>query len=101
MSEGLRVVLQRRAIREIQEIDDWWRHNRPAAPELFLTELEATLTVTALMPSLGATIRGTRAPGLRRMLLPRTRYHLYYRVRGDVLEVLALWHARRGSGPDL
>jgi plasmid stabilization system protein ParE len=101
MNDPLVVVLQRRAIREIEEIDGWWRHNRPASPDLFLRELESMLTVTALMPTLGAAVRGERAPGLRRVLLRRTRYHVYYRVSGDVLEVLAVWHARRGKGPGL
>jgi hypothetical protein len=29
----------------------------------------------------------------------RTRYHVYYRVTDDTLEVLAIWHAVRGEGP--
>ena len=59
------------------------------------------LVATAMMPTLGATVRGERAPGLRRVLLRRTRYHVYYRARGEVLEVLAVWHASRGAGPGL
>jgi len=39
--------------------------------------------------------------GIRRLILPRTRYHVYYRVAGQVLEILAVWHAVRGSGPGL
>jgi plasmid stabilization system protein ParE len=101
MSDSLAVVLQRRAIREIEEVDDWWRHNRAASPDLFQKELETMLSAAALMPTLGAPIRGERARGLRRLLLRRTRYHLYYRVVGDVLEVLAVWHATRGMGPGL
>lgn len=53
------------------------------------------------MPSLGAPAKAERAPGLRRVLLRRTRYHAYYRVRDEVLEVLAVWHAARGVGPGL
>lgn len=30
---------------QIREIDDWWRNNRPAAPDLFLQELAATFDV--------------------------------------------------------
>jgi len=36
-----------------------------------------------------------------RVLLRRTKYHVDYRVRGDVLEVLAVWHGARGVGPGL
>jgi plasmid stabilization system protein ParE len=31
----------------------------------------------------------------------RTRYHVYYRVTGETLEVLAIWHRARGEGPTL
>ncbi|MGA2450798.1 MAG: type II toxin-antitoxin system RelE/ParE family toxin [Polyangiaceae bacterium] len=101
MNEPLVVVLQRRATREIEDVDAWWRQNRPASPDLFLAELESMLAATALMPALGAAIRGERVPGLRRVLLRRTKYHVYYRVSGETLEVLAVWHAARGAGPGL
>ena len=68
MTEPLSVVFQRRAIREAEAIDEWWRSNRPSAPDLFVAELEAML---------GA------------------------RVHEQRLEVLALWHATRGTGPGL
>jgi plasmid stabilization system protein ParE len=101
MSESLAVVLQRRAIQEIEEINGWWRANRTASPDLFLRELESVLVAVAMMPTLGAAVRGERAPGLRRVLLRRTSYHVYYRVCGEVLEVLAVWHGSRGAGPGL
>jgi plasmid stabilization system protein ParE len=98
----LDVVLQRRALREIEEIDAWWRENRLAAPGgLFVEELAVTLSVVALMPTLGARLRGSRASGLRRVLLRRTQHHAYYRVRGEKLVVLAVWHAARGTVPQL
>jgi plasmid stabilization system protein ParE len=84
MTEPLTVVFQRRATREIEEIDEWWRANRPSAPDLFITELERMLAAVA-----------------HRILLRKTRYHVYYRTRGDTLEVLAVWHAVRGAGPGL
>jgi plasmid stabilization system protein ParE len=101
MKEPLGVALQRRAEREIEEIDAWWRKNRPAAPDLFVVELEGMLEVVALMPSLGAPAKSERARDVRRVALKRTRYHVYYRVRNEVLQVLAVWHAMRGKGPGL
>ena len=43
----------------------------------------------------------SRFEGVRRLFLSRTGYHLYYRVNEAErqVEVLALWHARRGEGP--
>ena len=101
MKEPLPVVVQPRASREIEEIDGWWRSHRPAAANLFVTELQSMLSVVGLMPTLGAPARNARIRGVRRVLLTRTRYHVFYRVRGDVLEVLAVWHAARGMGPGL
>ena len=68
-------------------------------PELFLNELERMLAVVALMPGLGAPATSGRAPGVRRVLLRRTRYYVYYRARAESLVVLAVWHAARGTGP--
>jgi len=47
------------------------------------------------MPTLGAPAKSERVPEVRRVLLRKTRYHLYYRVRGNALEVLAVWHRDR------
>jgi ParE-like toxin of type II ParDE toxin-antitoxin system len=64
--------------------------DRRGAPDLFVAELERTLAVVALMPTLGAPARSKRLRDVRRVLLKKTRYHVYYRVHGDVLEVLAV-----------
>ena len=41
--------------------------------------------------------------GVRRVLLPRVGYFLFYRVarRRNELQVLAFWHAQRGASPKL
>ena len=88
-----------RTPREIEEINAWWRDNRSGAPDLFLVELGRILDVIALVPMLGASAKSARATGVRRVLLRKTRYHVYYRVRDETLQVLAVWHAARGSPP--
>jgi plasmid stabilization system protein ParE len=99
MREPLGVVLQHRAAREIEAVDQWWRANRRAAPDLFVSELDAILSAIALMPTLGSPAKAERASGVRRVALRRTRYYVYYRVHDDVIEVLAVWHKARGVGP--
>ena len=101
MIEPLAIVFQSRATREIEAVDEWWRANRPSAPDLFVTELERMLAAVALMPLLGAPASSERVRGVRRVLLRATRYHVYYRARDATLEVLAVWHAARGTGPGL
>jgi hypothetical protein len=38
---------------------------------------------------------------VRRLYLGRIHYFVYYRVRGNVLEVVAFWHERRGRNPSV
>lgn len=96
MTEPLSVVFQRRAIREAEAIDEWWRSNRPSAPDLFVTELEAMLGAAALMPTLGAPARSERASGVRRLLLRTTRYHVYFLHRASA-RVSRAMSARRAQ----
>lgn len=82
---------------------DWWRKNRPSAPGLFASELRATTELLALSPDVGLGVRHRVIRDLRRILLPVTRYHVYYtHAKGDaVVLVLAIWSAVRGRRPRL
>lgn len=52
-----------------------------------------------MFPGAGSIATNVELPGVRRVLLPRTRYHLYYQASKDLVEVLALWHSSRGGAP--
>ena len=101
MSGALPVRVGATAARAIREASDWWRANRPKAPNAFREELERAFELIARQPTIGAPTRNVRMQGVRRILLGRVRYHVYYRVAGppDRIEVLALWHTSRSSGP--
>jgi plasmid stabilization system protein ParE len=83
-------------------IDSWWRANRRASPNLFRDELDAALERLETSP---LTTRAYGQEGqpmaLRRLLLPRSRYFVYFEVEGNSVQVLAVWHASRGKGPPL
>ncbi|KFE68163.1 hypothetical protein DB31_7400 [Hyalangium minutum] len=66
-----------------------------------MEELSAAVETVAASPGAGAPYRRTSLSGMRRVLLPRTRYHLYYTVdeTEGVVRVHALWHTARGQGP--
>jgi hypothetical protein len=72
------VVITRRAAQEIETAGAWWRANRPAAPDLFSTELTHALQLVAARPEIGARATNSRLRGVRRVLLSRIRYHLYF-----------------------
>jgi plasmid stabilization system protein ParE len=97
----LPVVITARAASEIDEAAIWWVRNRPAAPGAIREDLARALSLLAAQPHVGAVARNTRLLGVRRVHLSRVRYHVYYRVTDVAVEVLAFWHASRGTGPKL
>ncbi len=91
-----RVELSPEALTHAELIDAWWIVNRPAAPTLFLDELEAAIRQLEATPHI-------ELPAARRLLMPRTRYHVYYAIEDDdsVVRIHAVWHTSRGHGPRL
>jgi plasmid stabilization system protein ParE len=61
----------------IRTIDDWWRENRRASPDLFLDELSNAFEMLARAPQIGRLYRRSPVAGTRRILLRGTRYHVY------------------------
>ena len=88
-----------RADNEILVILRWWRENRPAAPNLFEEELAEASTRLATQPEIGMAFSRPRAPKTRRLLLRRTRYHVYYEHDDEGVLVHAVWGAVRGRPP--
>ena len=95
------VVFRRGAAKQVEEAHAWWRDNRPAAPLAIREEIERAVGLIAVQPRIGAQATNLRLPGVRRLLLSRVGYWLYYREGPDRIDVLAFWHARRDAGPTL
>jgi plasmid stabilization system protein ParE len=98
----VKLRLSEDAQQDIERIDAWWRENRPAAPLLFLQELRDAIEQIETHPESGTPYK-TAQKTYRRVVLPKTRYLLYYEYdKGtDLLAVATVWSARRGSGPKL
>ena len=96
----MKVEFSDQAEDQVGRIDAWWRANRRAAQDLFTDELEAAVVALSETPTLGVGYQGASEP-VRRVLLPRTHYHLYFTQEADRLLVVAVWSAFRGSGPKL
>ncbi len=96
---ALTVIIKPRAEREIERAAQWWADNRTAAVGAIRKDLAAALALLAHKPSIGTQIETARPDTVRRLYLPRVRYFIYYRVNGELLEVVAFWHASRGNGP--
>jgi len=100
---NIRFRISPRAGRQIRAAVKWWIANRTAARTLLTDEIEAAYALIADMPFAGEAVPHSRIAGLRRVLLGRTRYQLYYTVSDDatVVEILSLWHTARGKPPRL
>jgi len=97
-SMSMEILITERAKREIRSTSQWWREH--GAGPAFHTELERVLATLQEMPHLGQPCARC-PPGTRRVLLSRTKNHLYYRIEGNCIEVLSVWHTSRGQGPAL
>lgn len=99
MIVALELLITKRAARELNRIAEWWALNRPAAPGAVTEDLQAALALLVEQPNLGSLVPQASAAAVRRFHLDRIHYWVYYRVRGGRLEVVAVWHSSRGTGP--
>ena len=78
------VVVAPQAEAQIRTIDVWWRRNRRASPDLFSSELRDALSMLEVAPRSGKLYRRSEPKGIRRLLLPASRNHVYYLVGTEV-----------------
>ena len=97
------VVVVDEAERQLREIVAWWIEHRLAAPMLALDEFEATAALLRSSPDVGREFRRTSVPGVRRLLLPRSRHYLYYvhDAAHAVVYIIAIWGAPKDGDPVL
>ena len=92
---ALDVLFTARAMREMLAAVRWWRKGRLEAPRLLDDEVDRALRRIAVFPRSAPLVRGRDA---RRVVLRRSGYLLFYRVRPRLgrIEVIAFVHGRRG-----
>lgn len=84
------VALVRRAAQQARQIDAWWRENRPASPDLFASELAGAINALAAAPRIGQRVDDASLPGIRRLLLRATQFHIYYDYDGATVRIVAV-----------
>ena len=86
------VVWSPRAIGHLAVLRDYIARENPGAAARTATTLLAAVDRLAELPNLG---RPGRVSGTREVVVPGTRYVIPYRVRGERLEIIAVFHGRQ------
>ena len=85
------VVFRRIAKREFDDAISWYQDRREGLGREFSVAVEEQLGRIALSPNQFACVRGD----VRRAVLQRFPYSIYFIVEDDRIVVLAVFHARR------
>ncbi len=86
-----RLKFSSRAVRESGEAREWYELQSPGLGDEFIAAMELQLIRLQQAPMLYAEV----IPGVRRALLPRFPYGLFYAVRENLVYVLAVLHDAR------
>ncbi len=99
----MKLRIGKRAAAQAKKIEQWWVEHRPSAPSLFTDELEWTFRYICRIPDAGVRWSTPRRPTLRRILMPRTKHHVYFVIDEvtNTIQVLSVWGAPRRREPKL
>jgi addiction module RelE/StbE family toxin len=88
----MRVRWLRTALRNLDEEATYIAADDPKAARMVVDRVLNAVTALADDPAIG---RPGRVPGTRELVVPKTRYIVPYRVRGEIIEVLRVFHTSR------
>ena len=91
MSRSL--VFRRQARQEFDAAGDWYERERPGLGRAFLVEVERVLQTVVSNPDTFPEV----LEGIRKAVIKRFPYCLYFRVRGEGVVVLAVFHNARNA----
>ena len=86
------IVWSPRAIDHLAHLRSYIAHDNPKAADRVAAILLDAVERLAEQPHLG---RPGRVAGARELVVPRTPYVIPYRLRGDRLEIVAVFHGRQ------
>jgi len=88
----MRVRWLRTALRNLDDEATCIAADDPAAARLVVARVLEAVALLAEQPAMG---RPGRVPGTRELVVLKTRYLVPYRVRGDTVEILRVFHTSR------
>lgn len=88
----MRIVLSPQAREDLREIFLYIAAENPRAARLVLSRIKEQVAELEDNPHLG---RPGRVPGTRELVILKTPYLVPYQVRGDILQILRVYHGSR------
>ena len=88
----MRVRWLREALRNLDDEATYIAADDAAAARLVVKRVLDAVAILAEQPGLG---RPGRVPGTRELIVAKTRYIVPYRVRGETVEILRMFHTSR------
>jgi toxin ParE1/3/4 len=88
----MRVRWLRKALRNLDGEASYIAIDNPAAATLVVQRILDAVALLATQPALG---HPGRVPGTRELVVHKTRYIVPYRVQGDDIEILRVFHTSR------
>ncbi len=88
----MRLRWLRKALRNLDDEATYIAADDAAAARLVVKRVLEAVSTLAEQPGLG---RPGRVPGTRELIVAKTRYIVPYRVRGETVEILRVFHTSR------
>lgn len=88
----MRVRWLRKALRNLDDEASYIAADSTAAAQLVV---QRVLDAVAMLPEQPGVGRSGRVPGTRELVVLKTRYIVPYRVRGQTIEILRVFHTSR------
>lgn len=98
----MKAYLSKRAARAAERIDARWREHADD-PGIFATEFLAAVERLESATTPGSPYPTTKHPSLRRLLMPKSRCHIYFDIDDatQMIQILHIWDGRRERAPKL
>lgn len=88
----MRIVWLELAILDLHQVREFIRLESPPAAEKTGELIQTTVKNLARFPDMGRT---GRRPQTRELVIPKLPYRIVYRVRGDTVQILRIYHTKR------
>jgi hypothetical protein len=98
----VKAYLSKRAARAVERIDARWRAHADD-PGIFAAEFLAAVAQLESATTPGSPFPTAKRPALRRLLMSRSRCHIYFEIdeTNEAIQILHIWDGRRERAPKL